>query len=144
MGLAEERASALESDLRAQREAEGNRAKESETSAKKLRSELAALKLEFEKMAADKEALAKSASQELAQSKERLDELGWEPFQSKILRNDLEIYMDSDKQLSDLQSKIEYQQEKVDYLEGILKGIAQRHWVIRNALEWKKMMMGMG
>jgi hypothetical protein len=50
--------------------------------------------------------------------------------------------MDSDKELSDLQSKIEYQQEKVDYLEGILKGIAQRHWVIRNALEWKKMMMG--
>lgn len=83
LGLAEERASALESDLRAQREAEGNRAKESETSAKKLRSELAALKLEFEKMAADKEALAKSASQELAQSKERLDELAKECEEAK-------------------------------------------------------------
>lgn len=77
-------------------------------------------------------------------SQERLKELGWEPFQSKILRNDLDIYMESDKQLSDFQSKIEYQQEKVDYLEGILKGIAQRHWIIRNALEWKKMMMGIG
>jgi hypothetical protein len=77
-------------------------------------------------------------------SQERLKELGWEPFQSKILRNDLDIYLESDKQLSDFQSKIEYQQEKVDYLEGILKGIAQRHWIIRNALEWKKMMMGIG
>ena len=75
-------------------------------------------------------------------SQERLDELGWEPFQSKILRNDLDIYMDSDQQLSDLQSKIEYQQEKVDYLEGILKGIAQRHWVIRNSIEWRKFTNG--
>ena len=70
-------------------------------------------------------------------SQERLKELGWEPFQSKILRNDLDIYMESDKQLSDFQSKIEYQQEKVDYLEGILKGIAQRHWIIRNSIEWR-------
>ena len=75
-------------------------------------------------------------------SQERLKELGWEPFQSKILRNDLDIYLESDKQLSDFQSKIEYQQEKVDYLEGILKGIAQRHWIIRNALEWKKFTNG--
>jgi hypothetical protein len=75
-------------------------------------------------------------------SQERLDELGWEPFQTKILRNDLDIYMDSDKDLSDLQSKIEYQQEKVDYLESILKGIAQRHWVIRNAIEWRKFTNG--
>jgi hypothetical protein len=50
--------------------------------------------------------------------------------------------MDSDKDLSDLQSKIEYQQEKVDYLESILKGIAQRHWVIRNAIEWRKFTNG--
>lgn len=77
-------------------------------------------------------------------SQERLTELGWQPFQSKILRNDLDVYMDSDKDLSSLQVKIEYQQEKVDYLESVLKGISQRHWVIRNALEWKKMMMGMG
>lgn len=75
-------------------------------------------------------------------SQERLKELGWEPFQSKILRNDLDIYLESDKQLSDFQSKIEYQQEKVDYLEGILKGIAQRHWIIRNSIEWRKFTNG--
>lgn len=75
-------------------------------------------------------------------SQERLTELGWQPFQSKILRNDLDVYMDSDKDLSSLQVKIEYQQEKVDYLESVLKGISQRHWVIRNALEWRKFVNG--
>jgi hypothetical protein len=75
-------------------------------------------------------------------SQERLTELGWQPFQSKILRNDLDVYMDSDKDLSSLQVKIEYQQEKVDYLESVLKGISQRHWVIRNSIEWRKFTNG--
>jgi len=75
-------------------------------------------------------------------SPERLTELGWQPFQAKILRNDLDVYMDSDKDLSSLQVKIEYQQEKVDYLESVLKGISQRHWVIRNSIEWRKFTNG--
>lgn len=75
-------------------------------------------------------------------SQERLKELGWQPFQSRILRNDLDVYMESDTELSSLRVKIEYQEEKVDYLESVLKGIAQRHWVIRNAIEWRKFTNG--
>ena len=75
-------------------------------------------------------------------SQERLTELGWQPFQSRILRNDLDVYMDSDPDLSALRMKIEYQEEKVDYLESVLKGISQRHWVIRNSIEWRKFTNG--
>jgi hypothetical protein len=75
-------------------------------------------------------------------SQERLTELGWQPFQSRILRNDLDVYMDSDPDLSALRVKIEYQEEKVDYLESVLKGISQRHWVIRNSIEWRKFTNG--
>jgi hypothetical protein len=75
-------------------------------------------------------------------SQERLTELGWQPFQSRILRNDLDVYMDSDSDLSALRVKIEYQEEKVDYLESVLKGISQRHWVIRNSIEWRKFTNG--
>lgn len=75
-------------------------------------------------------------------SQERLTELGWQPFQSRILRNDLDVYMDSDPDLSALRVKIEYQEEKVDYLESVLKGISQRHWVIRNSIEWRRFVNG--
>jgi hypothetical protein len=50
--------------------------------------------------------------------------------------------MDSDPDLSALRVKIEYQEEKVDYLESVLKGISQRHWVIRNSIEWRKFTNG--
>jgi hypothetical protein len=34
------------------------------------------------------------------------------------------------------------QKQKVDYLDSILKGINNRQWVIRNAIEWRKFMSG--
>lgn len=75
-------------------------------------------------------------------SQEQLAALGWEPFQTRIMRQDLQLYMDADPQLNEAESKIALQQEKVDYLESLLKGISQRHWVIRNAIEWRKFTQG--
>lgn len=75
-------------------------------------------------------------------SQEQLEQLGWEPFQTRIMRQDLQLYMDADPQLNETESRIALQQEKVDYLESVLKGISQRHWVIRNALEWRKFTQG--
>lgn len=75
-------------------------------------------------------------------SQEQLEQLGWEPFQTRIMRQDLQLYMDADPQLNETESRIALQQEKVDYLESVLKGISQRHWVIRNAIEWRKFTQG--
>ena len=75
-------------------------------------------------------------------SQDTLDELGWEPFPLKILKTDLDRYLDSDKDLISSQAKIDYQSEKVDYLESVLKNITNLQWNIKNAIEWRKFING--
>jgi hypothetical protein len=73
---------------------------------------------------------------------ETLDDKGWQPFGLKILRNDIDIYLDSDKDLLRLEARIHYQKEKVKYLESVLQGLGRRGWDIKSAIEWKKFMSG--
>jgi len=75
-------------------------------------------------------------------SQEELTRLGWEPFGHRILRQDMDIYMESDEDMIRIVSKIEMQRAKVDYLDSVIKGINNRQWVIRNAIEWRKFMSG--
>jgi hypothetical protein len=75
-------------------------------------------------------------------SEDDLKVLGWEPFDHRILRQDLDIYLESDSDLVRIQAKMDLQKQKVDYLDSILKGINNRQWVIRNAIEWRKFMSG--
>jgi len=75
-------------------------------------------------------------------SQELLDSLKWEPFQQRVMRQDLGLYLDADSDLTEQESKIALQTEKVEYLESLLKGISQRHWVIRNSIEWRKFTQG--
>tara|TARA_R100000995_G_C3436548_1_gene101141 strand:- start:256 stop:690 length:435 start_codon:yes stop_codon:yes gene_type:complete len=73
---------------------------------------------------------------------EQLKEYGWEPFQFKILKQDIDLYMDSDEDLQKLSNKVAYQKEKINYLDSILKSINNRQWNIRNAIEWRKFING--
>ena len=74
--------------------------------------------------------------------KDALDELGWEPFQLNILKKDIDIYLNSDKELSMIHDRISYQEVKLEFLEEILKELNNRHWKIRNAIEWRKFTSG--
>ena len=73
---------------------------------------------------------------------DQLKSLGWEPFATRILRQDMDIYMDADPDLVRIGSKIDLQKAKVEYLDSIIRGINNRNWVIRNAIEWRKFMSG--
>lgn len=75
-------------------------------------------------------------------SQQELDQFGWEPFGHRILRQDIDIYMDADDDLVKIRSKIELQKAKVEYLDSTIKGINNRQWMIRNAIEWRKFMSG--
>lgn len=75
-------------------------------------------------------------------SQDELTALGWEPYAARILRQDMDIVMDADPDLIRAAQKVEMQRAKVDYLDSILKGINNRNWVIRNAIEWRKFMSG--
>lgn len=71
-----------------------------------------------------------------------LKERGWEPFQLRVLKNDVDMYLEGDKDIIKLRGRIQLQEERVDYLEATVKSIANRGWLIRNAIDWKKFLGG--
>ena len=65
------------------------------------------------------------------------------PFDLKVLKNDLHIYIESDKEIIDAENKIVYLETTVKYIDYVLKSIQSRGWDIKNAIEWKKFEAGM-
>jgi hypothetical protein len=73
---------------------------------------------------------------------ETLKNYGWNPFQLKILKQDLPIYMESDDDLIKLADVLTYYKELCNYLESVVKEITFRHNKIRNAIDWQKFLGG--
>jgi len=65
-----------------------------------------------------------------------------QPFDLKILKSDVGIYLDADKDLQGVGQKEAYLAAVVTYLEKVLREINNRNWNIRNAIEWKKFIHG--
>jgi hypothetical protein len=64
------------------------------------------------------------------------------PFDHKVLKPDLDKYLDADEDLIKCQTKIEYYQMMLNYLESILKTILNRTYQLKNAIEWQKFIRG--
>jgi len=64
------------------------------------------------------------------------------PFNLKIMKSDLDKYLDSDEDLIKSKQKIEYLETVVNYLDRTLKIIGGRDWQIRNSIEWRKFTSG--
>lgn len=75
-------------------------------------------------------------------SQEELDQRGWQPFQLKVLKQDLDRYLYSDSDVALLMDRITLQKEKVDYLASTVKSISGRGWEIKNAIEWRRFTSG--
>lgn len=75
-------------------------------------------------------------------SQEELEHFEWKPFQLNILKQDIDKFMDSDEDLVKLKSRISYQKIKIDHLESTIKMIANRQWLIRQAIDWIKFTNG--
>jgi len=73
---------------------------------------------------------------------DQLNYYGWDIFPFKILKNDIQLYLDADADLIKQKGKMQYQKEKVSYLESILKSINNRQWSIRGAIDWRKFISG--
>jgi hypothetical protein len=59
-----------------------------------------------------------------------------------ILKADIPMYMEADKDIIDLSLKIGMQQEKVDFLESIIKSFQTRGYTIKNAIDFMRFSMG--
>tara|TARA_Y100000289_G_scaffold45512_1_gene45539 strand:+ start:233 stop:661 length:429 start_codon:yes stop_codon:yes gene_type:complete len=64
------------------------------------------------------------------------------PFDFKVLKADLDKYLDADDELIKCISKMEYYDMMLSYLESILKVIQNRTYQIKNAIEWQRFIRG--
>lgn len=68
---------------------------------------------------------------------------GWQlPARGMILKADIPMYLEADSDLIELSLKIGMQQEKVEFLESIVKSFQTRGYIIKNALDFLKFTMG--
>ena len=64
------------------------------------------------------------------------------PFNLKILKTDIDKYMESDDELVKLKSKVEYIQTVIEFLDSTIKQISNRGFQIKNAIDWRKFTSG--
>ena len=60
----------------------------------------------------------------------------------KVLKGDLDLYLDADPDLRKIEESLGYIQSKVTFLEKTLKNIENRNWNIKNTIEWRKFLSG--
>jgi len=77
-------------------------------------------------------------------SREELTQLGWEPWQfNKPLKNEMDEFLQGDKDLIDNNARVEYLETMYYTLESILNQIKARDWQLKNAISWKQFLSGM-
>ena len=64
------------------------------------------------------------------------------PFDLKILRTDIDKYLDSDEDLQKQKQKVDYLDTTVDFLDRTIRQIGNRGFTIKNAIDWRKFTSG--
>lgn len=65
------------------------------------------------------------------------------PLHLKVMRSDLDIYLDADPELSALDDRVDTQKRKVEMLESFLKSLNTRGFNIKSAIDFMKFKNGM-
>jgi hypothetical protein len=71
-----------------------------------------------------------------------LERIGREPFLNKVLKNEVQGYIDSDRDLIKMDERIALLEEKVEVIVEIMKCIHKRGYDIKSAIEWRKFTNG--
>ena len=64
------------------------------------------------------------------------------PFDLKILRTDIDKYIEADEELIRGKQKCEYLSTCVDYLDKTIRQISNRTFTIKNAIDWQRFTSG--
>jgi hypothetical protein len=73
---------------------------------------------------------------------DELREYGWQPQPLKILRQDIPTHIDADDDIIGTTLKIGMQEEKVNYLESIIKQINNRGFQLKTIVDWERFRTG--
>ena len=71
-----------------------------------------------------------------------LERIGRPPFLQKVLKNEVQGYIDADDELLKLETRTAMLEEKVDVIVEIMKCIHKRGYDIKSAIEWRKFTNG--
>ena len=86
--------------------------------------------------------LAKREWLDGSMAEEDLRERGWRPFQKKVIRQDIDKYLQADRDIINLSLKIDYHSTRANFLEDIIKTIHSRNFVIKNMVDILKFQHG--
>lgn len=64
------------------------------------------------------------------------------PFNLKILKTDVDKYIESDEDIIRLKQKVQYLTTIIDYLDKTIRQISNRGFTIKNAIDWRKFTSG--
>jgi len=73
---------------------------------------------------------------------EDLERIGRAPFLNKVLKNEVQGYIDADGDLVRIDERIALLEEKVEVIVEIMKCIHKRGYEIKSAIEWRKFTNG--
>lgn len=73
---------------------------------------------------------------------EDLKERGWKPFLKKVIRQDLDRYIQADPDIIKISLKIDYHSARANYLEDIVKTIHSRNFIIKSIIDVMKFQAG--
>jgi len=66
------------------------------------------------------------------------------PFDFKLTtKEEINMFIDADEDVRKLQYKIDYIEQVIFFLDGVLKQITSRNYQIKNAIEWERFQSGM-
>ena len=71
-----------------------------------------------------------------------LKELEWEPYLQKIMKSEISMFVDSDKDIINFNLKLALQREKTELLESIIKSLTNRGFQIKAAIDFEKFKSG--
>lgn len=66
-----------------------------------------------------------------------------ETLDFKVLKADLELYLEADRELTEADIRRQNQRMKSEMLEAFVKSINQRSFNIKNAIEWRRFTAGL-
>ena len=68
--------------------------------------------------------------------------LGWELSGNKILKGDVQLWLDDDDDIITSLNKLTHQKEIQNYIEGVITQIDQKRWTLKNYIDYKRFLEG--
>ena len=86
--------------------------------------------------------LAKREYYDGSMAEEDLRDRGWKPFLKKVIRQDMDKFVQADKDIIAMSLNIDYHATRANFLEDIIKTIHSRNFVVKNMIDILKLQHG--